>query len=196
MNKYYIGYSRPIGDLTEIGAVTKLRQDANISGQPQSNNKPNPERKHWLVMIKDNHVKIYGSYNHAEQDLARRPEVIIKKNIHNQNIFKTIQSSPTNIHGGRISSPIFHQEREISRIVIAEENLASAQTSYSEFEVSIKQNEPTHIKERFNLLKEIASIKLILAEKDLELARFDEMQNKKKKIKELEEELILLQNAI
>ena len=97
--------------------------------------------------------------------------------------------------GGRISSPLFHQDDGHSRIRVTEENLASAQASYSEFEHPLSDDQPKHVKERFAILKSIAAIKVNLAEEELRLARFDERRNKESQIKELQEQLSKLNEA-
>ena len=203
MSKFEIGYNRPIGDLSEHGAILKLRQDARIIGQPQGDS-ADPERKNWVVRIKDNQVKIYSSIEEATEDEARgpvrNPTQAPPKSTRRINtitpVFRTIHApTPTNMKGGRISSPLFHQDDEHSRIRVTEENLASAQASYSEFEHPLSDDQPKHVKERFAILKSIAAIKVKLAEEELRLARFDERRDKESQIKELQEQLSKLNEA-
>ena len=187
MSDYAPGYIRPIGGLTEAGAITKLRQDSRIIGQPQGDG-ADPERKNWVVLIKNDCVKIYENVEEANKDNAHRPNNR-SNTTRRYDTFKPIPSqSPRNFNGGRIMSPVFHH-LEVDRIKAAEENLAAAQASYSEFENPLSEEEPQHVHERWIILKEISHQKVILAEQELKLARFDEMRLIRTQQEELEAKL-------
>jgi len=194
------GYSRPIGGLTETGAITKLRQDARIIGQPQGD-KSDPERKNWVVRIKDDNIKIYESMQEATKDGARGPaQSPVHGPVHGLNRgqaqipFRVIHPSPTFIDDKRITSPIFHQD-DVDRIKVTEENLAASQASFSEFDIPLSVDTLQHVKDRWVILKELAHQKVVLAEQELKLARFDEMKIIQEQQAKLEEKLKILRTT-
>ena len=184
MSDFVPGYARSIGILTEAGAITKLRQDAEIVGQPQGN-KADPSRKEWMVRIKDDCVKIYESMDEANKDGARGPvrgPVRGPNTSHKQTT--TFRSNP---------SPVFHHHDEVDRIKYSEENLAAAQASYSEFDNPLRDDDtPQHVKDRWVILKEIAHQKVALAKQELKLAQFNVRRSLEEQQEEIKAKLNLL----
>ena len=185
---YKPGYSRPLTNgLTEAGAITKLRQEAEIIGQPQGK-KADPSRKEWMVRIKDDCVKIYESMEEANKDDARGPNTSHKQTT----TFRSIPS-PVNINGRRVTSPVFHHHDEVDRIKYSEENLAAAQASYSEFDNPLRDDDtPQHVKDRWVILKEIAHQKVALAKQELKLAQFNVRRSLEEQQEEIKAKLNLL----
>ena len=187
MSDFVPGYARSIGELTEAGAITKLRQDAEIVGQPQGN-KADPSRKEWMVRIKDDCVKIYESMDEANKDGARGPvrgpvRGLVRGPNTSHKQTTTFRSNP---------SPVFHHHDEVDRIKYSEENLAAAQASYSEFDNPLPDDTPQHVKDRWVILKEIAHQKVALAKQELKLAQFNVRRSLEEQQEEIKAKLNLL----
>ena len=166
MSDFVPGYARSIDELTEAGAITKLRQDAGIIGKPHGN-KADPSRNNWAVGAVEYFVKIYESKEKAEQDGARN--IVVNKKKKSVVIYDRIKDSEDKVH--------------------------NAEAAYSEFDSPLSDDEPQAVKDRWALVKEITYLHFIKAQKELDLARFDEIQIIQKQKEMLEEKLKIIKKT-